>query len=146
MDASEQDARGSAFPRSCSDIMPDIFTVGVWGWDFADSPDVYPFIATTQNRLLARRLSSPLLVATCREGCSWVPVSRWCRERRIGHYETDWKALAVAKDARVVFWYGGCSRCLHLVALGKQAGVPTRLVRMAQGEVSHPWPVWLDGE
>jgi hypothetical protein len=70
-----------------------------------------------------------------------VPVSRWCRERRVGRYETDWKALAVAKDALVVFWDWGCQRCTQLVALGKAACVPTRLVRVPQSEVAHLWPV-----
>jgi len=63
--------------------MPDIFTVGVWGWDNSDSPQLYPFIATTLDKLLVRQMGS-LLVATCTDGSSWVPVSRWCRERRIG--------------------------------------------------------------
>jgi hypothetical protein len=132
---------GPAFPPLHWDIMSNPFAVGVWGWDFSDSPHLYPFIAATLDRLLARRLNSPLLVATCADGSSWVPVSRWCRERQVGHYETDWQALAVAKDALVVFWDGGCQRCTQLVALGKVAGVSTRLVRVPEGEVAHLWPV-----
>jgi hypothetical protein len=54
--------------------------------------------------------------------------------------------LAVAKDALVVFRDGGCQRRTQLVALGKTAGVPTRLVRVPEGEVAHLWPVRLGGE
>jgi hypothetical protein len=133
-----------ALPSPCrtGDTMSDIFTVGVWGWDSSDSPQIYPFLAATLDRLLSRRLGS-LLVATCKDGSSWLPVSRRCRERRVGHYETDGKALAIAKDALAVFWDGGCQRCTQLGALGKAAGVPTRLVRVPQGEVAHLGPVRL---
>ena len=79
--------------------MPSIFTVGVWGWAYSDSPSVYPFLSSTLDKLLARRIGSPLLVATCKDGCSWVPVARWCQERRVGHYDTDWKALAISTTA-----------------------------------------------
>ncbi len=48
-----------------------------------------------------------------------------------------WDTLAVATNAPVVFWDGGCGRCTQLVALGKQAGMPTRLVRVPQGELAH---------
>jgi hypothetical protein len=78
VDAREQDARRSPFPLSHLNNMSDIFTVGVWGWDYSDSPQIYPFFAATLERLLSRRLGSPLLIATCQEGCSWMPVSRWC--------------------------------------------------------------------
>jgi hypothetical protein len=39
-----------------------------------------------------------------------------------------------------------CQRWKQLVALGKAAGVQTRLVRVAQGKVAHLWPVRLDGD
>lgn len=49
-------------PRAClllvarDDIMPNIFTVGVWGWEYSDSPSIYPFLAATLDKLLARRI------------------------------------------------------------------------------------------
>jgi hypothetical protein len=116
------------------------FTVGVWGWGYSDSPHLYPFLADTLDKLLSRRIGS-LLVGTCLDGSSWVPVSRWCQERSVGRFETDWKALALNMKGLVVFWDGGCQRCTQLVALGKAAGVPTRLVRVPQREVAHLWSV-----
>jgi hypothetical protein len=121
------------------------FTVGVWGWSYSDTPHLYPFLAATLDRLLSRRIGS-LLVPTCPDGSSCVPVERWCRECRVGRFETDWKALALNRRGLVVFWDGGRRRCLELVRLGKEAGVPTRLVRVPEGEVAHLWPLRLDKE